>query len=268
MIYFMKNTEKNNKKIISEKNNNPSEMAGSLEIKRKRGRPKKTENNNLSELKNKKNNNKKINNSRSLENKGMEGNQKINKKSENNIIVSGSEQDENQVKKGRGRPKGTTGITRKDNIQSPVFDEVRKKILQFNMVLFHLPKLLDYNDLQAIKERTDYFFTLCMQHAISPTLAGYAFSLGIDRVTLWNWLNKKTDRIKNQECFNVIKNACDFINNNYEQLLTEGKIIPVAGFFLLQNNYGYKQQTDHVITANQDNNVTEEDIANKAGLID
>ena len=60
----------------------------------------------------------------------------------------------------------------------------------------------------------------------------------------------------------------DFINNNYEQLLTEGKIIPVAGFFLLQNNYGYKQQTDHVITANQENNVTDDDIANKAGLID
>lgn len=264
----MKNTEKNNKKIISEKNNNPAEMAGSLEIKRKRGRPKKTENNNLFELKNKKNNNKKINNAETIENKGMEGNQKINKKSEKNIIVSGSGQDENQAKKGRGRPKGTTGITRRDNINSPAFDEVRKKILAFNMVLFKLPKIANYNDLQLVQERTDLFFNLCVQHSVSPTVAGYSFSLGVDRHTLWNWLNGKTETIKNKECFHVIKNAYDFINNNYEQLLTEGKIIPVAGFFLLQNNYGYKQQTDHVITANTDNNVTDEDIANKAGLID
>ena len=136
------------------------------------------------------------------------------------------------------------------------------------MVLFHLPKINDYNDLQLIQDRTNYFFNLCVQHSISPTLAGYAFSLGVNRATLWNWLNHKTETIKNQQCFDIIKNAYDFINNNYEQLLTEGKIIPVAGFFLLQNNYGYKQQTDHVITANQENNVTDEDIANKAGLID
>ena len=51
-----KNTEKNNKKIISENNNIPVENAASVEIKRKRGRPKKSENNNISELKNKKNN--------------------------------------------------------------------------------------------------------------------------------------------------------------------------------------------------------------------
>lgn len=264
----MKNTEKNNKKIIIEKNNNPAEMAESLEIKRKRGRPRKNNNDELINLKNKKNNNKKINNAEAIENKGLEGNQKINKNNKNNIIVSGSGQDENQVKKGRGRPKGTTGITRRDNINSPAFDEVRKKILGFNMVLFHLPKINDYNDLQLVQERTDLFFNLCVQHSVSPTVAGYAFSLGIDRATLWNWINKKTDRIKNQKCFDVIKNAYDFINNNYEQLLTEGKIIPVAGFFLLQNNYGYKQQTDHVITANQENNVTDEDITNKAGLLD
>lgn len=261
----------NSEKINNKKNNIPVENAASIEIKRKRGRPKKTENNNLLELKNKKNNNKKINNAESLENKGMEGNQKINKKSEknkNNIIISGSGQDENQAKKGRGRPKGTTGITRRDNINSPAFDEVRKKILGFNMVLFHLPKISDYNDLQLVQDRTDLFFNLCVQHSVSPTVAGYSFSLGVDRHTLWNWINGKTETIKNKECFHVIKNAYDFINNNYEQLLTEGKIIPVAGFFLLQNNYGYKQQTDHVITANQENNVTDEDIANKAGLID
>ena len=107
-----------------------------------------------------------------------------------------------------------------------------------------------------------------MQYNVSPTVAGYSLSLGVDRHTLYNWLNNKTESIKNKECFHILKTTYDFINNSYEQLLTEGKIIPVSAFFLLQNNYGYKQQTDHVIIANTNDNVTEEDIANKAGLID
>lgn len=222
-------TEKNKKNNF----NFPDNSSGNVETARKRGRPKKSE---------------------LIDNKNIK----------NDIILSGSNQD----KKKRGRPKGTTGITRKDNINSPAFDEVRKKILEFNMVLFHLPKIKDYNDFQAVKDRTDLYFNLCIQHSVSPTVAGYSFSFGVDRHTLWNWLNNKTETIKNKECFHVIKNAYDFINNNYEQLLTEGKIIPVAGFFLLQNNYGYKQQTDHVITTEQNNNVTDEDIYNKADLLD
>ena len=46
----MKNTEKNNKKNNSEKNNNGIEMPGSVEIKRKRGRPKKSELNNKNNI--------------------------------------------------------------------------------------------------------------------------------------------------------------------------------------------------------------------------
>lgn len=271
----MKNTEKNNKKIIIEEKNNAAEMAETVEIKRKRGRPKKTDNNNFIQLKNKKNKLNNIDNPVSIENTGISGNEKINKKSgknknnsvKNNNIIPVQDPDNVQVKH-RGRPKGLPGKTRKDNIQSPVFDEVRKKILEFNMELFHLPKIPDYNDLQLVQDRTNLFFELCIQHGVSPTLAGYSFSLGIDRHTLYNWLNGKTESIKNKECFHILKNAYDFINNSYEQLLTEGKIIPVSGFFLLQNNYGYKQQTDHVITANTQDNVTDNDIMNKAGLIE
>ena len=202
----------------------------------------------------------------------MAGKEKNNKLIQKNIILndnalSGSGNDQ-PVKRGRGRPKGTTGITRKDNIQSCVPDDVKQKILSFNMILYKLPKITDRNDPTQIQTRTDQYFSLCIEHAITPTVAGYAFSLGIDRRTLWTWIDNRTDVIKNREVLDIIKTAYDFINNGYENLLTEGKIIPVSAFFLLQNNYGYKQQTDHVITANTNDNVTDEDIANKAGLID
>ena len=202
----------------------------------------------------------------------MAGKEKNNKLIQKNIILndnapSGSGNGE-IVKRGRGRPKGTTGITRKDNIQSCVPDDIKQKILSFNMILYKLPKITDRNDIIQIQTRTDQYFSLCIEHAITPTVAGYAFSLGIDRRTLWTWLNNKNDVIKNQTVIDILKTAYDFINNSYEQLLTEGKIVPVSAFFLLQNNYGYKQQTDHVITTEQNNNVTDEDIYNKADLLD
>lgn len=243
--------QKNNKKIINEKNNLPDNPAGQLENKRKRGRPKKTENNIFIELKN----NKKINNSV----------QDLDKEKTDIVVLP-----DTAIKK-RGRPKGKKDITqrktRKDGIQSSSYDEVRTKILRFNMALYNLPKIQDYNDTEIMQERTNLFFNLCIQYNVSPTLAGYSFSLGVDRNTLYNWLNGKTERIKNRECFGLLKNAYDFINNSYEQLLTEGKIIPVSAFFLLQNNYGYKQQTDHVITAKQENQDNEQDIIDRANLL-
>ena len=202
----------------------------------------------------------------------MAGKEKNNKLIQKNIILnenapSGSGNGE-IVNRGRGRPKGTTGITRKDNIQSCVPDDIKQKILSFNMILYKLPKITDRNDTIQIQTRTDQYFSLCIEHAITPTVAGFAFSLGIDRRTLWTWINNKNDVIKNQTVIDILKTAYDFINNSYEQLLTEGKIVPVSAFFLLQNNYGYKQQTDHVITTEQNNNVTDEDIYNKADLLD
>ena len=272
----MKNNEKNNKKIIIEENNNGIENAASIEIKRKRGRPKKTDNNNLIQLKKKKN---KLNNSdnpASIENTGIPGHEKINKKSgknknnsvKNNNIIPAQDPDNVQVKhRGRGRPKGTTGITRKDNIHNIVPQEVKQRLMHFNMTLSHLPPV-EKNNPVSVQDRTDYFFNLCVDYDISPTIAGYALSLGIDRVTLWTWLTGKVDYIKNTQVINIIKNAYSTINNLYEQLLTEGKIVPVSAFFLMQNNHGYKQQTDHVITANTQDNVTDNDIMNKAGLIE
>ena len=172
------------------------------------------------------------------------------------------------VTRKRGRPKGITGKTRSDNIQSVVTDEVKQKILKFNMALYHLPKITDKDNYEQISNRTDLFFNLCIEHGITPTLAGYALSLGIDRRTLWMWLNNKTEYIKNSDVYHILKMAYDFINSSYENLLTEGKIIPVSGFFLLQNNYGYKQQTDHIITANTENQETIQDISNRANLMD
>lgn len=262
MIYFMENTEKNNKKIIIEENNNQAKTTESVEIKRKRGRPKKTENNNLFELKN---NNKKINNSRSLENKGIEGDQKINKKSEKNIIVSGSGQDNNQVKK-RGRPKGTTGTIRLDRrVNTDPGDNT--KFLSHDIKIMHLPAV-DINDSIQVQKRIDDYFSICAEDDIKPSIASLALAFSVSRFDLYDYVNGRNEKIKNTESIHILKNAYNTINSYYEHMMNNGKINPVAGIFLMKNNMGYKDNIEHTISVNQDNNVTDNDILNRAALVD
>jgi hypothetical protein len=42
---------------------------------------------------------------------------------------------------------------------------------------------------------------------------------------------------------------------------------PVSAFFLMKNNYGYRDTTDYIVTANQEQQVSLPDIANRAGLL-
>lgn len=259
----------NSEKINNKKNNIPVENAASVEIKRKRGRPKKTDNNNLLELKNKKNNNKlNKNNSGSVQANNFNAltaseNNKNN--SENNIIV----QDNNQVKK-RGRPKGSKNDhIRYDhdiNINSGSGDNA--KIIRYTLALSSGDLSGDINDLQFVIDRIKHFYDVCIEYDIKPSVAALAKVFNINRVTLFNWLNGKTDRIKNPECLNAIKNAYDNISVQYEFYMNTGKINPVAGIFLMKNNFGYKDSNEHIITTNDNNNVTVQDITERAALYD
>ena len=49
--------------------------------------------------------------------------------------------------------------------------------------------------------------------------------------------------------------------------MNNSKINPVAGIFLMKNNMGYKDQTDHVIEARQEQTETEDSILQRANLL-
>ena len=171
----------------------------------------------------------------------------------------------------RGRPKGSTDIkprkTRQDNSQLCISSDDRLNILKFNRALMKFKRITDRNDFDLMSARVDSYLELCEQHEILPTVAGLALAFGIDRVTLWDWISEARGTIKNQEVVNLLKTVYASINTQYEELLTQGKMIPVSAFFLMQNNHGYKQQTDHVITAKQDDQETVSDITDRAGLL-
>lgn len=172
----------------------------------------------------------------------------------------------------RGRPKGSKDIKprkrRQDSNQLAVIaEDDRIKILSHDIEVMKLGRLKDKNDPDEVHNRIMDYYAICAKNTIMPTVSGLALSLGIDRTTLWLWMDNRREDIKNKEVVDILKNAYAQINTQYEELLTQGKMIPVSAFFLMQNNHGYKQQTDHVITAKQEEPESVEDITNRAKLL-
>ncbi len=172
-----------------------------------------------------------------------------------------------------GRKPGTKDVTprkkRTDfNLAEQVPADEKQQIVRYNVELFNLGRLNDPNDEEEVRERLATYFSIAEKYQQVPTVASLALALGIDRRTLWTWMEEKVGTIKNRAVLDTLKRVYNLIASQYEGLLTQGKIIPVAGFFLMQNNFGYKNQTDHVVVAQPAEEPNTEDIAARAGLLD
>ncbi len=176
----------------------------------------------------------------------------------------------NQVRKSgqRGKDKVPRKKRTDFNLSEQVPADEKQLIVRYNVELFNLGKLKDPNDYDEVRERLATYFSISDRYQQVPTVAGMALALGIDRRTLWTWMEQKVGVIKNQAVMDTLKRVYNMITSQYEGLLTQGKIVPVAGFFLMQNNFGYKNQTDHVVVAQAAEDPGTEDIAARAGLLE
>ncbi len=189
-----------------------------------------------------------------------------NKKIINNSENTGSTKPETATRK-RGRPKGSKNTKiRKDYDIQNTKPEVTETVNKFGMALYALPQI-DINDIEQVNNRIMKYFIICDTYRIKPTVAALAMSFGISRTTLFTWLTGKSHAVKNIECMNSIKRAYDYIGSLYETYLNTGSINPVSCFFLMKNNYGYKDVTDYIITGNQEQQTSLPDIVNRAGLL-
>lgn len=122
------------------------------------------------------------------------------------------------------------------------------KYVAFNMQFMNLPKL-DFNDVPAVQERIEMYFNLCFQNDMKPGVAGLAYSLGVDRKTLWAW-KAGQNRSANTALIDTIKKAYAFLEVLWEQYMQNGKISPPNGIFLGKNNFDYHDETQVVVTPN------------------
>ena len=191
----------------------------------------------------------------------------MNKKTEKNNQAKTGNSDHDITVKKRGRPKGSKNKsirTDREGLVKP--DESNSIFIRYSLALSNLPKI-DVNNPEQVKNRVNEYFMISDSYGIKASVASLALAFRVDRTTLFLWLTRKTETIKNQEAFNTIKNAYDIICNQYEYMMNSGKINPVAGIFLMKNNFGYRDQTEYTITANQEKEENTQDIVSRAGLL-
>ena len=157
--------------------------------------------------------------------------------------------DEMEVKKGRGRPKGTGGNKRPDST-AQLQPGDNRKYLTHDLRMWDWPDV-DMKEPEQVKARIGQYFQICAEDDMKPSVAGMALAFGVDRTTLWKWANGVDSAYIPAESRSTLKKAYQFLNAQMENYMQNGKINPVAGIFLMKNNMGYADKQEVVLTPNQ-----------------
>lgn len=97
------------------------------------------------------------------------------------------------------------------------------------------PKI--WENAEELEKKIEAYKKYLKDNKKPPTIAGFAYHLGVDRGTIYNY--KKDD-----EFFNTIKSFVDWIIMNWEEYALDNSS---AGLIFLMKNYGYtdKQDIEH-----------------------
>ena len=175
--------------------------------------------------------------------------------------------DEMEVKKGRGRPKGTGGNKRPDrsDAMTPKTEPGdNRRYLAHSMAMFDWPDV-DMKEPEQVRERIGQYLALCAKDDMKPSVAGLALAFGVDRKTIWAWANGVDSAYLPAESRNFIKKVYQLLNAQMEDYAQNGKINPVAAIFLMKNHFGYVDKQEMVLTPNQQlgDQVSPEDLQRK-----
>lgn len=134
----------------------------------------------------------------------------------------------------------------KNNVRRTyIADDETKGTIQNAIEIMSWP-VIDRTDPQQVEDRCIKYFEWCAETGSRPGLAALALALGIERTTLWRYVNGMVASA--EPVVPVLKRAVAVMNMLMEEFMMNGKINVVAGIFILKNNYGYKDQSDVVIT--------------------
>ena len=101
---------------------------------------------------------------------------------------------------------------------------------------------------EAVQERMINYFQLCADNDMKPSFAGMALAFGVDRRTMWKWVNGAGDiKPLPPEIRDTLKKGQQILNAQMEDYMQNGKINPVSGIFLMKNNMGYTDQQEVVL---------------------
>lgn len=129
------------------------------------------------------------------------------------------------------------------------------KYLMVNMTMLNWD-IVDLSDTEQVKKRISDYFALYEQNDMKPTVAGLGMAFGINRKDLYCVVHElpigtTTPANISKQGLEFLKKAYGLLENLWESYMVSGKINPVSGIFLAKNNYGYRDQTEYLLTPNQ-----------------
>lgn len=148
------------------------------------------------------------------------------------------------------------------------------KFLELSMELFNMPDI-DLHNAEEVAQRLNDYFSIYAKYDLKPTIAGMALALnGMSRRTLWGIANDAptggagyTTALPKEVAL-LIKKSYKMMENLWENYMVSGKLNPLTGIFLGNNNYGYQNKQEHVITAkNNDDSMSEQELLEAANLL-
>lgn len=107
---------------------------------------------------------------------------------------------------------------------------------------------IDKNNPEEMQGRVNEYLTYCIENNMKPTVESMALAFGVNRNTLRRWKDGESDLT--ESCRQVIENGYNMMNQIMTQCLVDGAINPIAAFFLMKNNFSYRDQTETVVTVN------------------
>lgn len=106
----------------------------------------------------------------------------------------------------------------------------------------------DMTSVEAVNKRVYDYFKLCAVNDMKPTFAGMALAFGVERQSLWRWCNNAPDGAHLSDSVrNALRKGYQILNAQMEDYMSNGKVNPVAGIFLMKNNMNYRDETELVV---------------------
>jgi hypothetical protein len=117
---------------------------------------------------------------------------------------------------------------------------------------------------EELAARLDEFFRECAEEGKIPTMEEMALVTGYASRSLYD-IETGARKGFSPETKDIIKRAKEFLKTFDAKLVLTGQCNPIIYFFRAKNYYGMKDQTDHVIHANtqDEREVSAEDIAKR-----
>lgn len=117
------------------------------------------------------------------------------------------------------------------------------KYIKHSLRLSAFPKM-DVNNEYEVQKRILDYFDICAEDDMKPSVPGLALIFGLGRQSLMQIINGSYPRCKNSTSIELLQRAYNMLDLQMNNYLTDGKVNPVAGIFLMKNHFNYADKTE------------------------